>query len=104
MRRRIVREQQLSDALAFEEVAATIPTALPVEEGIPLSKQCVNHPEKWAQQYHLCRECLRATGDQRTTREIQAGRARSTNVARSHRKPDLDDLDRAMDALASRLQ
>ena len=33
---------------------------------------CRNHPDKWAQDGPLCRACLRATGDTRTTRQIQA--------------------------------
>ena len=38
---------------------------------------CRNHPEKWANDKgNLCRACLRATGDTRNTREIQATEAK----------------------------
>lgn len=88
LRLRETFEAQLDAALAYDALAATIPEC-------PTPKRaCVNHPHKWAQDGDLCRTCIRAAGDQRTTRQIQAdGRARSTNIAVSHRKPDLDDLD-----------
>ena len=38
-----------------------------------ITQPCLNHPDKWAQDKgNLCRACLRATGDTRNTRAIQA--------------------------------
>ena len=41
-----------------------------------VKQPCRNHPEKWANDKgNLCRACLRAAGDTRNTREIQADEA-----------------------------
>jgi hypothetical protein len=50
---------------------------LPADVKAQPKRPCRNHPHKWAQDRGgICRACLRAAGDTRTTRQIQADERR----------------------------